>query len=86
MATSTLAGIGPAALKVWINVVRDSWVPLHFQFPPMRYARSPAAAGSPVEDPFGLPLLWMCTWMWTWVRMWMWTWVRIWMPRANENE
>mmetsp|Transcript_2455 Transcript_2455/g.1521 ORF Transcript_2455/g.1521 Transcript_2455/m.1521 type:complete len:216 (+) Transcript_2455:429-1076(+) len=56
IATSTLAGIGPASLKVLTSSATDAMVPLHFQFPPMRYVRSPSAAGSPTDNPFGLPL------------------------------
>ena len=56
MATSTLAGMAPASLKTLMRSLSDSVVPLHFQFPPMRYCLVPSAAGSPVEEPGGLLL------------------------------
>jgi len=57
MATSTFAGMGPALLNCLISAVSDSVVPLHFQFPPIRYCLSPSPAGSPTEVPLGLLLL-----------------------------
>lgn len=57
MATSTFAGMGPALLNSLISAASDAVVPLHFQFPPMRYCLSPSPARSPTELPLGLLLL-----------------------------
>ena len=51
MTTSQLDGIGPASLKTLTKAVLDSNVPLHFQFPPIKYLRGPSVTG--IEDPLG---------------------------------
>ena len=55
MATSQLDGIGPASLKVLTRSSCSARVPFDFQFPPIKYLRSPSGAGT--EDPFGRALL-----------------------------